>query len=454
MSAADRIVQWPSTALRGAILAAIALALVAVAQWLRSDALLSAEATVPSARAAWGPGDYRSALEALDRDVVRERARVAADPGAWTTHEGLAMVLHARGQLAGSHEDLAAAVEAADRARALAPEGSGPVLARAIIALSMHRNEDAREEVARMGSFAIAPQPGDRAEADAILGDVALYSGDYAAARALYQTADRRLSSPGSVVRLADWYRHMGAFAKSRSLLDGLLADRAALTPWTRASLLLQRGAIDLQAGDWESAARRFAEADAAFPGWWLAKAHLGQMAAVDGRWEQAERLYREAMQGAQRPSVMDALAALYHAMGRRAEAEALERQAAALWEVRVRSHPAAYADHAFEAALSAGDTSRAWQLAAVNYRTRPYGDGRIGLARAAAARGRPASARAILEELDRTGWRSTEQYRVLDSVCQQLGDDTCAARARKAALAISPRAFDPRADLLAFGNH
>ena len=148
------------------------------------------------------------------------------------------------------------------------------------------------------------------------------------------------------------------------------------------------------------------------------------------------------------------ALAAVLAAQGRDGEAERIAQQAAALWKARVASHPAAYADHAFEAYLAEGDTANAFRLAALNYRTRPYGDGRIGLARAAAARGRDVEARTVLEELERTGWRSTEQYRVLTEVCERLGDDQCAARARQSALKISPRAFDPRADLLFFSNH
>lgn len=431
-----------------------ALAIVALGQRLLERA---AEPVVSGRSAAfdgWGPATYAAALERLDRDVARERARVAASPGEWLPLEALAIALHARGQLTGSHDDLAAGLALADQARALAPDGSGPVLARAIVSLTMHRNADATAEIERMSDFAVPPDVVEQAELGAIRGDVALYAGRYGEALHHYQAADQIARSPGTLMRLSDWHRHWGEFDRARSLLEEGLAKRADITPWMRASYLLQIGAIDLQTGRWDDAQNRFEQADTAFPGWWLVQAHLGQMAAVKGDYERAEALYRAALQGAERPTVMDALAALYHAMGRTAEAEALERQTAAIWAARVQSHPDAYADHAFEAALRAGDTARAWELAALNYRSRPYGDGRIGLARAAEARGRLASARAILEELDQTGWRSTEQYRVLDSVCQKLGDEACSARARKAALAISPRAFDPRADLLAFGNH
>lgn len=431
-----------------------ALAIVALGQRLLECA---AEPVVSGRSAAfdgWGPATYAAALERLDRDVARERARVAASPGEWLPLEALAIALHARGQLTGSHDDLAAALAVVDQARALAPDGSGPVLARAIVSLTMHRNAAATAEIERMSAFAVPPDVVEQAEVNAIRGDVALYAGRYGEALRYYQTADQIARSPGTLMRLSDWHRHRGEFDRARALLEEGLVKRADITPWMRASYLLQIGAIDLQTGRWGDARNRFEQADTAFPGWWLVKAHLGQMAAAEGDYAAAEQLYREAQQGAERPSVMDALAALYRAMGRTEEAAALSARSGVIWADRVATHPEAYADHAFEAALGAGDTARAWHLAAFNYRSRPYGDGRIGLARAAEARGRLNSARAILNELERTGWRSTEQYRVLHRVCERTGDRVCAARARRKALTISPRAFDPGADLLAFGNH
>lgn len=429
------------------LVGALAIVALAIRFWPAADPVPEA-----AAKPVWGPSDYRAALAALDHDIAREKARVAADPASWMRQEALAMALHARGQLAGSHADLAAAVSAADAARAAAPDGSGPVLARAIVNLSMHRNALAAGEVRRMAGFAIPAEPADRAEAEAILGDVALYSGHYAAALQRYRAADDLTRSAGTLVRLADWHRHRGDFATARGLLEEGLA--AGAPPWMEATYLLQIGAIDLQAGDWSSAERRFAQADAAFPGWWLARAHRAQMAAVRGDFASAEALYRQALEGAERPSVMEALAAVLRERERAEEAETLELRAGSLWARYAAAFPEAYADHAFEAALREEDSLEAWRHAALNYRARPYGDGRIGLARAAAARGRDASARAILEELDRTGWRSTEQYRVLAEVCGRLGDRGCVEEAREKALAISPLAFDPRADLLFFGNH
>ena len=406
-----------------------------------------------AARPAYGPATYAEALDALDREVARGEARINANPDSWAAHETLAIALHARGQLTGSHDDLAGALASADTARSFAHDRSGPVLSRAVAALSLHRNDIAAEEVAKIAGFAAPADSGELSEGTAILGDVALYQGRYREALRLYRAAEAIEPALGTAVRLSDWHRHQGAYGPARQILEAEI-DSVTLPPWARAALLLQVGAIDLQIGQWDAAEARFAEADAAFPGWWLARAHLGQMAAVRGDFAKAEAFYREAMAGAERPSVMDALAAVLEAQGRADDAAELANAACALWKARVESHPAAYADHAFEAVLSEGDTLRAWQLASLNYRTRPYGDGRIGLARAAVARGRDASARAVLEELDATGWRSTEQYRVLAEVCGRLGDAVCAEKARKAALAISPLAFDERSDLLFFSNH
>ncbi len=440
----------PAKPLRWVVLLLVALLVVSGLQqvWRSGEQSVQARAAP-----AWGPKTYAEALDMLDREVARGEARVGANPSSWAAHESLAVALHARGQLAGSHEDRAAALASADTARGFAPDRSGPVLSRSVAAMSLHRSDIAAEETARMELFAMLPAGPDRSEALAINGDVALFAGNYRRALALYEEADELDSSFGTQVRIADWHRHMGDFDEARALL-GVAFDRGGMTPWTRAALLLQLGGIDLQSGDWEAAEARFAEADAAFPGWWLSRAHLGQMAAVRGDYAAAEALYRQAMEGAERPSVMEALASVLHEMDRSDEAAAFEAQAAELWRARVASHPAAYADHAFDAALGEGDEARAWQLASLNYRTRPYGDGRIGLARAAAVRGRDESAKAILEELEATGWRAAEQYKTLNEVCERLGEEACANDAREKALAVTPYAFDPRSDLLFFSNH
>lgn len=438
-------------ALRWTGMLVVALVLLAgVQRWIAGDeASDAAQAAAP----AFGPATYAEALDALDREVIRGEARLVANADSWAAHEALANALHARGQLTGSHEDLAAALERIEIARGYAPDRGGPVLARAVIALSLHLNDIAAAEVARIPGYAVPADVGEQAEGEAILGDVALYRGDYRAALARYRSAEALQPGLGTTVRLSDWHRHMGRFAEARAILDQALASRP-MPPWAKAAVLLQRGAIDLQTGDWDAAERFFVKADQTFPGWWLARAHLGQMAATRGDYARAESFYRAAMEGAERPSVMDALAAVLAAQGRGEEAEAVAQQAGALWKTRVASHPAAYADHAFEAYLAEGDSANAFRLAALNYRTRPYGDGRIGLARAAAARGMVARARAVLEELEGTGWRSTEQYRVLAEVCARLGDADCADKAKASALRISPRAFDERASLLFFSNH
>lgn len=442
-------------ALRWTALLVLALVgLTAAQQWVNSSGL--AGGTADKAQAAprgWAPQTYADTLQALDREVIRGEARLVANVGSWAAHEALASALHARGQLTGSHEDLAAAFDQAETARGFAPDRGGPVLARAVIALSLHRNAIAAEEVARIPGYAFPAPVGDVAEAEAILGDVALYRGDYPQSLAHYHRSAELQPGLGSSVRLADWHRHHGDFAAARRLLDDAI-DAPEATPWARAALLLQRGAIDLQTGDWDGAEALFARADAVFPGWWLARAHLGQMAAVRGDYARAEQLYRTAMEGADRPSVMDALAAVLAAQGQHSTADAMAQRAGELWKARAVSHPAAYADHAFEAFLAEGDTAGAFRLAALNFRTRPYGDSRIGLARASAAQGRDRPARAILEQLDASGWRSAEQYRVLAEVCGRLDDTACASRARRSALAISARTFDSRAKLLFFSNH
>jgi len=100
-------------------LALLVVALVVVAGWQRYAATTIDASPAAAAAPAWGPTSYDEALLALDRDVVRERYRAGVDPSSWMRLQGLATVLHARGQMTGSHADLAEALAVADQVQRL-----------------------------------------------------------------------------------------------------------------------------------------------------------------------------------------------------------------------------------------------------------------------------------------------------------------------------------------------
>ena len=59
-----------------------------------------------------------------------------------------------------------------------------------LAAMSMHRNDIAAEEVAKIAGFAAPADSGELSEGTAILGDVALYQGRYREALRLYRAAE------------------------------------------------------------------------------------------------------------------------------------------------------------------------------------------------------------------------------------------------------------------------
>uniref|UniRef100_UPI0035931458 tetratricopeptide repeat protein n=1 Tax=Parasphingorhabdus sp. TaxID=2709688 RepID=UPI0035931458 len=217
---------------------------------------------------------------------------------------------------------------------------------------------------------------------------------------------------------------------------------------------LLQIGALELQRGNWDKARRYFERADAVFPGYWLAQAHVAQMDAAKGDLAAAEKSYLRIIERTDNPDVMAALVTLYKHQGRIREAAAWAKRAGTIWDKRVSLLPETYYDHAFDHAMDAGDVKRALALAQQNYSTRPYGDAAIGLARALVANGKPGLAVSLLEKQEKAGWRSVELFAAMMSAYEAAGRALKVSEAKEKALEISPKAFVEAASLLAFGNH
>ena len=115
---------------------------------------------------------------------------------------------------------------------------------------------------------------------------------------------------------------------------------------------------------------------------------------------------------------------------------------------------PEAAYGHALEHELVLGDPATALTLARQNMAARPYGDSISTLGWALLANNRPAEARDLIEALNRTEWRTAQQFVALSQAYAMLGDGNRSATAREAALTINPRAFDPAAPLIWFGHH
>ncbi len=390
-----------------------------------------------------GKGPPRTYSEAMARSklaVANAGAAAKAKPDEWLMHEIHASELMARAQLSGSYEDYAAAGAALDAAFGVAVKGSGPHLMRAVLDFSMHRLAGAEAQLASTDLYAAPPDPGDRAEITAIRGDIAFYRGDYDAAWALYDKADALV--PGSAL-----FRR-AIFAARTGDVDGADAYFAEAegayrspTPQTRSYMALQRGILDLDRGRLNDAMVHFREADRLFPGRWLIEEHIAEVLNLQGKTADAEKLYRAIVKRTGHPEFIDALAGIAEARGDKAEAAQLYARSSAIWEKRLKLFPEATYGHAIDHCMARQDWPCALRLAEANHQARPFGEAKIKLAAALLANGRTDEARAMIEQVLASRWRTPDLHSTAADIYRAAGLTQKAEAQRKLASAMNPLA-------------
>ena len=402
----------------------------------------------------YGPKTYAAAMTLANNTVALGEERVAHRGQDWINQESYAHALLGRARLNLSFDDLAAAGVALAKGKAAAIAGSGPMLTDAVYNLTVHKTTPIDADLAVVEHSAVPADPGDLAEAMAMRGDLAFYRGDYDKAIDRYRASARLASSTGTLFRIAQWQKKTGRFDEALASFAraALINDRR--TPQFMASAYLQCGIVELERGNWPAAEQWFRQSDRAFPGYWLAEAHLVQMWALRGDMAEAAAGYQRIIAQSPQPDVMDALAALYRAQGNAAASRLWADRSRAIWAKRLQQLPEAAYAHALEHELVLGDPATALMLARKNMAARPYGDSATMLGWALLANNRPAEARDVLDALNRSPWRTAQQYVALSQSYAMLGDSDRSDAARDAALKINPRAFDPAAPLIWFGHH
>ncbi len=435
----------------------IALSIVGSASWLltaepKPVAITATElAKLPLS---YGPKDYAAAIDLADAAVALGKERVARRPQDWIYQESLARALMGRARLNASFDDLARAGVALEKGRAEAVAGSGPMLTDAVYNFTVHRSAPIIGDLDVVEASVVPLDPGDKAEAVALRGDVSFYKGDYNGAIRQYRAARSLADGAGAAFRIAQWQKKTGKFDEALATFSHAAAVNRNRTRQSMANIYLQSGIVELERGNWPQAEQWFRRADRIFPGYWLTEAHLAQMWALRGDMGATERAYRSIIARSGQPDVMDALAVLYRAAGNALQSKAWAARSGAIWERRLQQlREAAYA-HALEHQLVLGNPAVALDLARKNMAARPYGDSATLLGWALLANGRAAEARDVLEALNRTDWKTAQQYVALSQAYAVLGDSQRSDTARNAALAINPRATDPAAPLIWFGHH
>lgn len=429
-----------SALLKWLLLGLIALAaLWAIERWRSADAMPEAIDWPDSPYSGSGPPDsYEEAMQRSQVAIANAQAAASANGDQWLMHEILASELLSRAQLSGSYDDYAAAQRSLETAFTVAVNGSGPHMMRASLDFSMHRLPAAESQLAAIDRYAVPPDPGDRAEIAAMRGDIAFYSGDYQGALQKYDQAD-------ALVPRATSFRR-AIFAARTGDIDAADAYFAAAeqayrspTPQTRGYMALQRGILDLDRGRLDDAMAHFRQADRIFPGRWLIEEHIAEVLTLQGKTREAEKLYRDIVRRTGHPEFIDAVAGIAEARGDKATAKRLYDQAWAIWTRRVKLFPQATYGHAIDHCVAKRDWPCALELAQKNHEARPFGEAKIALARALLGNRRTAEARAMIETVLASRWRTADLHSTAAEIYTASGMAQKAAEQQRMARAINP---------------
>jgi tetratricopeptide (TPR) repeat protein len=367
------------------------------------------------------PRSYEEAMARAKVAVANASAAVASAPDQWLMHEILASEVLAKAQLSGSYDDYAAAERALDTAFKVAVTGSGPHMVRASLEFTMHRLAGAEQQLDAIDKYVVPPDRGERAEIAAMRGDIAFYRGQYSQALAHYDQADALVPNAASfrraihAARTGNPDRALGYFAKAEN------AYRSP-SPQTRAYFALQRGIVELDRGRLDEAMAYFRSADRLFPGRWLIEEHIAEVLARQGKISEAENLYRDIIRRTGHPEFIDALAGIAAAKGEPATAARLYAQSSAIWARRLKQFPEASYGHALDHCIAKRDWPCALELAQKNHQARPFGEAKIALARALLGSGQISQARAMIETVLASPWRTSDLHRAASDIYTASG--------------------------------
>lgn len=384
--------------------------------------------------------DYGSALKQADYHLASAKQRTESMGGDWLMHNISARAWFSRARLTGSYADFEEAFAALDRAFDVASHGTGPHVTGAVLAFAMHRLSESEDYLRATDRYAVPPDRDERAEIMAMRGDIAFYRGDYSAAIAGYDAADRLV--PGtSDFRRAVYHSLTGEADKAEIYLDRAEGALASPTRHARARLELQRGILDLNRGRLDEALAHFRRADRTFPGYWLIEEHIAEVLTSQGHLQAAEPLYRDIVRRTGHPEFMDALAHIAAQRGNERARKMWTARAWAAWQVRIAQFPEAAYGHAIDHCLGKGDWSCALSLAERNHRARPYGEAKVKLAQALLGKGRASEARRMIDAVLATPWQSADLHKTAADIYRAQGEAAKAEDHARRAKLINPLA-------------
>lgn len=198
------------------------------------------------------------------------------------------------------------------------PTHQPAMVALATVHLERHRFTEALE-TARKAAEADPDDP----EAQGVLGDALLETGDLAAAEAQYAKLAASTPSLFAFSRLANLQQTKGdPFAATETFRKALEAGEAGGAPAEdRAWCLAQMGRLSFARGDWAAAETHYNAAAELVPGGYRATEHLAELRAAQKNYDEAILLMTRVASAVPRPEYFQELGDVYVAAGRPADA-------------------------------------------------------------------------------------------------------------------------------------
>ena len=352
---------------------------------------------------------------AADLAAVRRRRierEATADPASPSAAAEVLTLRHREAMLTGSRpEDLLDLGTAVDDAVHRFPTWPDLRLLRAGIALTLHRPEVATAALEAVAG--LADQPPGRV----LAADVALFEGDYAAARAGYEKAAQEDPLWDTTARLAALAVATGAESDADRLYAAAEHDLTAKQMRSFAWVRVQRAELAQSQGDLDGAGRLLTDAARAYPGWWYVTARRAALDAAAGRPEQAAAGYRSVLSDVERPDLREALGSALQAAG--------DADGAAACHAAARS--------AYLASVARGEVHYLHHLAAFHADVHPSPGAALMWARQDAGLRRNGTTLSLLAWCLHRAGRRDEALAVLDEAfALGAGDPLLRARARE----------------------
>jgi len=271
-----------------------------------------------------------------------------------------------RGQVLGRIGDYEWAEERAEQLTRDAPQDGMAVVARARARGRFHRFADALADLdaaQRLGA--------DPALVCAERASVFQAIGRYEAALTIYNEAVKGRADVTVLGALATLHAERGETVAAEQLFDESQSSYRGVSPFPLALLDFQRGLMWLAQGDLHRALTWFEAAVRRVPAYAPAQGHLAEVEAALGEPGAAIARLLPLTASSDDPDYTASLARILGDAGRAQEAAEWRNQTAARYDELMGRHPEAFADHAAEFWLDAGDGARARRLAQMNLEVR-----------------------------------------------------------------------------------